>query len=171
MLLGNAVSKAVKLEQAGAKGCRVLMDQEVPASLHNYDSSFCAEIYKLFQPFENPLDYKIYDEFKWYYSQSLKNLNTTKGIIQATVERLCLAAKLQFHPKFNWNVRTPEGRIHVKSSMRFTSANEQNVFNIEHTFDWKELPDSKLRTETNYTRITKKFKMKLPLASLKKGTT
>lgn len=65
MLLGNAVSKAVKLEQAGAKGCRVLMDQEVPASLHDYDSSFCAKIYKLFQPFENPLDYKIYDEFKW----------------------------------------------------------------------------------------------------------
>ena len=169
MLLGNAVSKAVKLEQVGAKGCRVLMDQEVPASLHNYDSSFCAEIYKLFQPFENPLDYKIYDEFKWYYSQSLKNLNTTKGIIQATVERLCLAAKLQFHPKFNWNVRTPEGSIHVKSSMRFTSANEQNVFNIEHTFDWKELPDSKLRTETNYTRITKKIQDEASSCIIKKG--
>lgn len=138
MLLGNAVSKAVKLEQAGAKGCRVLMDQEVPAFLHDYDSSFLSKIYQLFQPFENPLDYQIYDEFKWYYSQSLKDLNTTKGIIQATVERLCLAAKLQYHPRFNWNVRSQEGNIHVKSSMRFTSANEQNVFNIEHTFDWKE---------------------------------
>ena len=157
MLLGNAVSKAVKLEQAGAKGCRVLMDQEVPAFLHDYDSSFLSKIYQLFQPFENPLDYQIYDEFKWYYSQSLKDLNTTIGIIQATVERLCLAAKLQYHPRFNWNVRSQEGNIHVKSSMRFTSANEQNVFNIEHTFDWKEMVDLKTRTATNYNRIAKKI--------------
>ena len=41
--------------------------------------------------------------------------------------------------------------------MRFTSANEQNVFKIEHTFDWKELVDLKIRTETNYTRISKKI--------------
>lgn len=169
MLLGNAVSKAVKLEQAGAKGCRVLMDQEVPASLHDYDSSFCAEIYKLFQPFENPLDYKIYDEFKWYYSHSLKDLNTTKGIIQATVERLCLAAKLQYHPRFNWNVRSQEGNIHVKSSMRFTSANEQNVFNIEHTFDWKELPNSKLRTEINYNRIAEQIQNEAASCIITKG--
>lgn len=145
------------MEQAGAKGCRVLMDQEVPAFLHDYDSSFLSKIYQLFQPFENPLDYQIYDEFKWYYSQSLKDLNTTIGIIQATVERLCLAAKLQYHPRFNWNVRSQEGNIHVKSSMRFTSANEQNVFNIEHTFDWKEMVDLKTRTATNYNRIAKKI--------------
>lgn len=157
MLLGNAVSKAVKLEQAGAKGCRVLMNQEVPASLHDYDSSFLSKIYQLFQPFENPLDYQIYDEFKWYYSQSLKDLNTAKGIIQATIERLCLAAKLQYHPRFNWNVRTKEGYIHVKSSMRFTSANEQNVFKIDHTFEWIDLIALKIRTETNYNRIAKKI--------------
>lgn len=171
MLLGNAVSKAVKLEQAGAKGCRVLMDQEVPVSLHDYDSSFCAEISQLFQPFENPLNYQIYDEFKWYYSQSLKDLNTSKGIIQATVERLCLAAKLQYHPKFNWNVRTPEGSIHVKSSMRFTSANEQNVFNIGHTFEWKDLVNLKTRTETNYNRIAKKIQDETSSCIIKKEKT
>lgn len=53
--------------------------------------------------------------------------------------------------------------------MRFTSANEQNVFNIEHTFDWKELPDSKLRTETNYTRITKKIQDEASSCIIKKG--
>ncbi len=157
MLLGNAVSKAVKLEQAGAKGCRVLMDQEVPISLNKYDSSFYKKIHRLFQPFENPLDYQVYDEFKWYYSYSLKDLNTTKGIIQATIERLCLAAKLQFHPRFNWNVQTPNGSIHVKSSMRFTSANEQNVLKIDHPFQWIDLVDLKIRTETNYKRIAKKI--------------
>lgn len=52
--------------------------------------------------------------------------------------------------------------------MRFTSANEQNVFNIEHTFDWKEMVDLKTRTETNYTRISKKYRMKLHPVPLQK---
>lgn len=35
-------------------------------------------------------------------------------------------------------------------------ANEQNVFKIEHTFEWIDLIDLKIRTATNYNRIAKK---------------
>lgn len=41
--------------------------------------------------------------------------------------------------------------------MRFTSANEQNVFKIDHTFEWIDLIDLKIRTETNYNHIAKKI--------------
>lgn len=48
-------------------------------------------------------------------------------------------------------------------------ANEQNVFKIEHTFEWIDLIDLKIRTATNYNRIAKKFKGKLYLVpSIKK---
>ena len=53
--------------------------------------------------------------------------------------------------------------------MRFTSANEQNVFNIEHTFEWKDLVNLKTRTETNYNRIAKKIQDEASSCIIKKG--
>lgn len=53
--------------------------------------------------------------------------------------------------------------------MRFTSANEQNVFNIEHTLDWKELPNSKLRTEINYNRIAEQIQNEAASCIITKG--
>ena len=56
MLLGNAVSKAVKLEQAGAKGCRVLNAYVGAAILKSHSSSFFFKIYHVVQTFDHPLE-------------------------------------------------------------------------------------------------------------------
>ena len=96
-------------------------------------------------PFENPLDYETYDEFKWYVFP-YEMLNSTiisvaindKEKFGATIWRMKLLDTLVLSPKFSWNDITQEGRIHIKASIRFIGQNDllkisANKILSEHT--------------------------------------
>ncbi|NDV47932.1 hypothetical protein D0T49_12845 [Paludibacter sp. 221] len=149
LILGEAVSNAARLEQCGAKGMRIMMNDEVPRALHDYDEKFYNRMEVLFQPFENPLDYKIYDELKWYYIPDMnENMPELRNVdknymIDATCERIKLAGHLRLHPKFSWNAKNSEGQNQLISSIRFIAANEKTIFNIHHWFDWSNLVEKR----------------------------
>lgn len=122
---------------------RIMINEEVYGALYdyNYDKSFHNRITSLFQPFENHLDFKVYDELKWYYVPSVSVEMPELGnvdndyIIHATCERIMLAGYLRLHPKFSWNAKNKEGQNQLISSIRFIGANEKTIFNIHHWFD------------------------------------
>ena len=149
LILGEAVSNAARLEQSGAKGMRIMMNQEVPGFLYDYDKKFYNQMAVLFQPFENPLDYKVYDELKWYYvpimNKDIPELRNVERsyIVEATKERIKLAGYLRLHPRFSWNSKNEEGKTQLISSIRFIAANEKTIFNIHHWFDWNNLVDKR----------------------------
>ncbi len=140
-IVGDAVSKAVKLEGL-AKGARVLIDQKLPSVLCDYDEEFYLKIQKLFSPFVNPLDYATYDEFKWYIipdlSSQIKNLDylTNKQRLEFTKERIKLATRVRYSPKFNWNVASSQGVVHIKASLDFLTIHDEEILKVEHDFRW-----------------------------------
>jgi hypothetical protein len=141
-IVGKAVTDAAKLEGV-AKGARVLIDQEFPHSLWEFDKDFADRIIPLFAPFTNPLDYTIYDEFKWYLcpdlSKTVKNLSILSDPekIALTKSRLKVANQVRCSPKFNWNSKSKEGLVQLKATVNFIS--ENYLLNISHNFDWNDV--------------------------------
>lgn len=138
-IVGDAVTNAVKLEGL-AKGCRILINQELPAELSNQ----CANSHymrQMFQPFTNPLDYSVYDEFKWYLlpnmeiSKEIRSFSTLQKV-HFTKERLKLAAELRFGEKFSWNASSKEGFVQIRASIDFLSKYDTDFLKIWHDFAW-----------------------------------
>ena len=98
LILGEAVTNAVRLESSGAKGARIMIDDSVSEALLKSNPDFHSEIKTLFQPLLNPLNYRTHYEFKWYYvpdmneSMPFGKTKTDKYILKATRERISLAA-------------------------------------------------------------------------------
>ena len=174
LILGKAVSNAVKLEESGAKGMRIMINEEVPSALCDYDEEFYNRMYILFQPFENPLDYKVYDELKWYYIpkmyENIPNLGKVenKYIVEATCERIKLAGHLRLHPRFSWNAKNKDGQTQLISSIRFISANENTIFNVNHFFNWSSLVDK--RSDITFDKMEKRIDNESRQAIFRDGT-
>lgn len=146
-ILGDAVTNAVKLEGI-AKGCRIMINQEFPHDLYSADKLFSENIYTLFQPFINPLDFETYDEFKWYFVPYMKKdfsiqYIDKKQIVKHTNFRLKLANRIRLDPKFSWNASNLQGKIHLKSSLNFLSESEDEIFNVSHNFNFTEIHDNR----------------------------
>lgn len=147
-IVGDAVTKAAKLESV-AKGCRVLITEEFPHDLFTHNEKFSNCIYQMFKPFKNPLDYSIYDEFKWYLAPELSYKRTIElGFIDFTTKvehtkvRLKLANKLRLWDKFSWNAKSSEGKMQLRSSVSFLSENYQ--MDILHNFDWEDVVEKRV---------------------------
>lgn len=139
-ILGEAVSNAVELEKA-PKGCRILIDQNFPSHLSNHNTGFASQIFGMFQPFVNPLNYSVYDEFKWYLIPDMNKNTFLTGItvtdaVQWTIERLSLATELRFGPKYSWNDRSKEGSVQIKASIDFLTEWDEKFLQIAHEFRW-----------------------------------
>ncbi|MGU3374463.1 hypothetical protein [Chryseobacterium sp. M5A1_1a] len=146
-ILGDAVTNAVKLEGI-AKGCRIMINQEFPHDLYSCDKEFSKDIFTLFQPFINPLDFETYDEFKWYFVPFMEKDFSIQYINQAqktklTNSRLKLANMIRLSPKFSWNATNFQGVVHLKSSLNFLSETMDEIFKISHNFNFKEVYDNR----------------------------
>lgn len=172
LIVGEAVSNAVKLEGV-AKGARIMIDTDVYGYLFEYDEVFCNKMSILFKPVINPLDFKDYDEFKWYYVPELdKNMIALSEADQtyklnATKSRLKLAVKLRFHPRFSWNSKGKDGRAQICPSVAFVSANEQTIFNISHWFEWNNIADK--RSIKNTYNLKQRIDTDFAHPKIKKG--
>lgn len=138
-IVGDAVTNAVKLEGL-AKGCRILINQELPAELFDQDAN-SHYMTQMFQPFTNPLDYSVYDEFKWYLLPNMEISRERCGFstdekVCFTKERLKLAAELRFGEKFSWNATSKEGFVHVRASIDFLTKHDATFLKIWHDFAW-----------------------------------
>lgn len=146
-ILGDAVTQAAKLESR-SKGCRVLINTELPQELWEQNEDTSNRIYSLFQPFTNSLDYAIYDEFKWYLTPQLdyKNVVDLNFIdfdtkVNYTKKRLILANRLRCSPNFNWNSKTIEGRIQLIASINFLCQNY--TMGVLHNFGWEDVVEKR----------------------------
>lgn len=141
-IVGNAVTMAAKLEGI-AKGSRVLIDKDFPHYLTTIDRNFAMRTNVLFSHFTNPVDFTVYDEFKWYLYPSLtediKDISTMAYEERKTLTklRLKIANKLIFSPKFGWNSKSKEGIVHLKATINFMV--ENGLLDIYHDFDWEDL--------------------------------
>lgn len=158
-ILGDAVTQAAKLEEE-SKGCRVLINTELPYELWQQNLGFSNKISSLFQPFTNPLDFTTYDEFKWYLMPEIDYNNVIdlncidfKTKVNFTKNRLRLANRLRCSTKFNWNSISNEGKTQLISSIRFLS--ENYVMGVLHNFGWDDVIDK--RNEQSVEKINKKI--------------
>jgi hypothetical protein len=141
-IVGKAVTDAANLEKI-AKGARVLITENFAHSLWEFDREFSKYTLPLFQPFTNPLDYSVYDEFKWYLCPALhrdvNNLNVLKfqEKLHLTKQRLKIANQIRCSPVFNWNTRSPSGLGQLKASISFIS--ENYLLGISHNFGWDDV--------------------------------
>ncbi|MFP9098497.1 hypothetical protein ACLI09_05525 [Flavobacterium sp. RHBU_24] len=156
-ILGKAVTEAVKLEGI-AKGCRIMISQEIPNALFHYDKDFHTRIHSLFQPFTNPLDYITYDEFKWYVVPDmdqnvadLKLIDTTKKL-SLIASRLLLAVTIRQHPKYYLNSQSKEGLIQLRASINFIAKSNDEPFNFKHDFGWEDVVE--MRSIDSLNRMT-----------------
>ncbi|WP_018675986.1 hypothetical protein [Riemerella columbina] len=118
----------------------------MPENLYHQNFDASRALYLLFQPFTNPVNYAIYDEFKWYLcpeldSHNLINLHSidfdTK--VQFTKNRLKLANILRFSPKYSWNTKSEEGITQLVASVIFLS--ENFLLDVLHSFSWSNYRD------------------------------
>lgn len=131
ILLGDAVTNAVKLE-GKSKGSRILIDFNIPMNVYDVDNDFANKFNNhIFAPLENPINYEIYDEYKWYvFPYNMLNSKISSIVlmdgdkIEATKERMKLLNRLVLSPKFRWNCITQEGLVHIKASIRFVGQND-----------------------------------------------
>jgi hypothetical protein len=168
-IVGKAVTDAAKLESI-AKGCRIMITTEVPAALYRYDSAFNEKIYLLFQPFTNPLDYLIYDEFKWYITpfmddnvEDLRFIDKNKKL-DLIESRLLLAGIIRLHPKFYWNSLTPQGRLQLKASINFIAQANDLPLKFNHDYDWTDIVETRsiLSLDKLKARLKEEKKSKKP---------
>ncbi len=154
-ILGDAVTQAAKLE-GKSKGCRVLINEELPYEFSQQNEEMYSKIFGLFQPFDDNISYVTYDEFKWYMAQELNykmqvdlSRINFKDKIKHTKNRLILANKLRCSTKFNWNSKSPEGKSQLIPSIRFLS--ENYVGGILHNFGWEDVVSK--RSDASEQRI------------------
>ncbi len=145
-IVGEAVTNAVKLEST-SKGARVLIDENLPNQFWREHESFAQKLSPIFSEFTNPLDFNIYDEFKWYLIPHLGleigNLETLSKDekLNYTKERLKLASEVRVSPKFNWNTKSKEGLVQMNATMNILT--ENNLLGLSHNFDWKNVVTEK----------------------------
>lgn len=138
-IVGPAVTTAVKLETI-AKGARILIDEDFPKFISDRDTIFAERTQSLFSPFTNPLDYQIYDEFKWYLVPFDKIGKVDLGLleynekIEFTKNRLKLANQVRLSPRFSWNTKSTQGRIHLRATVSFIA--ENRLLGICHDYAW-----------------------------------
>ncbi len=157
-ILGDAVTQAAKLEEL-SKGCRILMNEEIPHELFHQNEELSSKIFPLFQPFDNTIDYTVYDEFKWYMAPPLTYKNqinlsalTFQDKVEHTKVRLKLANKLRCSPKFNWNSKSTAGKAQLIPSIRFLS--ENYIGGVLHNFGWNNVINKRsTQTENNKATI------------------
>lgn len=142
-ILGDAVTTAAKLESR-SKGCRILISDNIPSKLWEENNDFSNNISEIFQPFTNPIDYSIFDEFKWYLTPVLNhdnniNLNfaSFSEKIAFTKQRLVLGNIVRSSPKFNWNSKNSEGLQQLRASINFLTENK--LLNVLHNFDHQDV--------------------------------
>jgi hypothetical protein len=145
-IVGDAVSKAVKLEPL-FKGARILVDPGFPLNFWSYDNTFRQKLDQLFVPFINPLDYETYDEFKWYLVQDLTGqiedlaFMSVPERITLTKNRLKLANKVRYSPRYNWNSSNSHGKVQLKATVNFLA--ENNLLGIHHNFEWQNIGEKR----------------------------
>ena len=126
-----------------------MISEDFPSKLFNNDNDFSKKIFPLFQPFVNPLDYLVYDEFKWYMvpfmDDNIESLSHLKKEtkLKYTVDRLMLAVSLRLNPKFYWNASSSQGLVQLRASISFLSESEDKIFKISHNFDWTDVIDKR----------------------------
>lgn len=146
-ILGDAVTTAAKLESR-SKGCRILINQNIPQRLWEENKHLSDNISEMFKPFTNPIDYSIFDEFKWYLAPSL-NKNNEVNVNRAsftervgfTKQRLVLGNIVRSSPKFSWNAKNAEGLQQLNASVNFLTENK--LLNILHNFGWENVLTSR----------------------------
>jgi hypothetical protein len=126
-IYGEAVTRAVKLEKNG-KGCRIFMDQNIPAQCSNI-FSYNQEIFKQYR---NYADYSYIDVFEWplvyrdYYYNPVYSYNIdsepNKELADLIFDNYKLSVYLRFSPYFSWNVQTNEGFTHVAVSIEYITS-------------------------------------------------
>jgi len=158
-IVGDAVTSAAKLESK-SKGCRILINQNVPHTLWEQDKNMSDKIHQMFLPFINPVDYSVFDEFKWYLTPALEldNLIDIKLLsfeekVKLTKQRLCLGNLVRCSPKFNWNSKSSEGLQQLIPSINFLT--ENNLLEILHNFGWENVIDH--RDDETVVRINSKI--------------
>lgn len=147
LILGNAVTKAVEVEGL-AKGARILINDDLPANLYEQNEEYRNKIYQMFKPFTNPLDYEVYDEFKWYLVDNLEMIHeyglsnmTDEQKVAATKQRLKLANKIQHATIYSWNAKNKPGQIHLQATSNFLS--ENYLINVFHRFEGKPIAEKR----------------------------
>ena len=158
LILGSAVTQAVELEKP-AKGARILTHTDLVHQLFEQNSEFAMKVQDLFKPFTNPLDFTIYDEFKWYLIDSLDNLPeyglgqlSENEKFKATKGRLKLANRVLYHPKFGWNASSIPGYIQLQATANFLS--ENYLLDVFHCFENKPLSSIRsIKSCSNLDRI------------------
>jgi hypothetical protein len=145
-IVGKAVTDAAKLEGV-AKGARVLIDIDFPSNLNRLDSDFASRTIPLFAPFTNPLDYTVYDEFKWYLCPDLSRQVSNLSILSfadkrnLTKQRLKLANKVRISTKYNWNSKSKEGLVQLKATINFIA--ENYLLDVFHNFAWENVTEKR----------------------------
>lgn len=158
LILGDAVTKAVSFE-GHAKGARILTHQDLPQAIFDENKPYSRKMLEFIQEFENPLDYQIYDEFKWYLWQNLNTIsdsgpseNSIEDRIATTKARLKLDNHILYSPKFSWNAKNLQGIIHLKATSIFLS--DDTLLNVHHKFSRRGFPQIK-RTDVRLKRLNK----------------
>jgi len=157
-IVGKAVTDAAKLERM-SKGARILIDEEFPHNLWEQDKDFAERTIPLFTPFTNPLDYNIYDEFKWYLcpdlTRDINNLSVLSNDEQIllTKKRLKIANQVRCSPKYRWNSKSLEGLVQMRATINFISENK--LLNILHNFDWSDVVSK--RDDETVSNINRKI--------------
>lgn len=153
-ILGDAVTTAAKLESR-SKGCRILVSQNVHNKLWKENKNLSNNISAMIQPFTNPIDYSVFDEFKWYLAPPLNHNNeinvnsaSINEKIAFTKQRLILGNIIRCSPKFNWNSKNSEGLQQLRASINFLTENK--LLDILHNFDHQDVISN--RDEAYVTR-------------------
>jgi hypothetical protein len=145
LIMGDAVTTAAGLERH-AKGARILTEPNLVESLYDQNPKLSNQMNGFFEPFENPLDFTIYDEFKWYLTDDLQKLPDCGPTfckpdekLQFTKNRLMLDTLLIHSPKFSWNARNEQGQVHLKATSNFLSIS--GLLDIKHDFERRGFPE------------------------------
>jgi hypothetical protein len=153
-ILGEASTKAVKLESAG-KGCRIFSDSELPSELTNSFSQY------LFSPLKSPLDGAIVDEFKWYLPEDYANLKSKSNKQKREImhDLLELISLLKYSENFNWNASTHEGALQLSLGIESISSITKEIINCEDYFFSSEFLVNALnnRRVGRYKKILKQY--------------
>lgn len=147
LILGDAVTRAVGLEKL-AKGARLLTEPDLVTALNHQNKKMARQMIDFFQPVENPLDFQVYDEFKWYLVDDLTKLPdygpllcTINQRLEFTQNRLKLDTLLIHSPRFAWNAGNAQGNVHLRATSNFLS--ESGLLNISHKFERRGFPESR----------------------------
>jgi hypothetical protein len=141
LIVGKAVTKAAKLEGL-SKGARVLISEDLSLELYHQNKKFSELTIPIFQPFTNPLDYRVYDEFKWYlFPELLANppdlsILSFNDRVKNTKERLKIGSEVRCSSKFNWNTKSEEGLVHLRATINFITAS--SLLKVSHKFHWND---------------------------------